>query len=372
MKKGLKKKITIMISTLSGGGAERVCVTIANDFIKNGWKVNLIILNLQDSTFLDHLSDKINLIVLNVKHARFSIIPLIKYLFREKVKTVLIFNYELTIILLILRKILKFKIKIISRNINTLSIKLKYLREQNFWTKYIVRPSIKYFYDKTDHVINQCEAMQKDLILNFPKLYSNSSVIYNPLSKQIFDYSERHNLNEIKKENYLLCVGRLEKQKAFHLAIEAFAGVADKFENLRLKIVGKGSLENELRQKASDCFVANKVDFEGFQKDIIPYYLFAKGTLLTSYYEGYPNVLIESIAMNTPVISFDSPSGPSEIIENGVNGYLVNYLDINDLKNKISILLQKKFDYQELKISVEKNQIKHISKQYEDLVNSFV
>ena len=76
--------------------------------------------------------------------------------------------------------------------------------------------------------------------------------------------------------------------------------------------------------------------------------------------------------MNTPVISFDSPSGPSEIIKNGVNGYLVNYLDINDLKNKISILLQKKFDYQELKISVEKNQIKHISKQYEDLVNSFI
>ena len=372
MKKNINKKITIMISTLCGGGAEGVCVSIANDFVKNGWKVDLIILNLQDESFLDLLSNKINLIVLNVKHARYSIIPLIKYLFKEEVKTVLIFNYELTIILLILRKILKLKIKIISRNINTLSIKLKFLSEQNLWSKYIVRPLIKYFYDKADHVINQCEAMHKDLILNFPKLYSNSSVIYNPLSKKILDYSNEHNLNEIKKENYLLCVGRLEKQKAFHLAIEAFAGVADKFKNLRLKIVGKGSLKNELKQKASDCFVENKVDFEGFQKDIIPYYLFAKGTLLTSYYEGYPNVLIESIAMNTPVISFDSPSGPNEIIQNGVNGYLVNYLDTNDLKNKISILLQKKFDYQKLKISIEKNQNKHIFKQYEDLVNSFI
>ena len=57
---------------------------------------------------------------------------------------------------------------------------------------------------------------------------------------------------------------------------------------------------------------------------------------------------------------------------NGVNGYLVNYLDTNDLKNKISILLQKKFDYQKLKISIEKNQNKHIFKQYEDLVNSFI
>ena len=78
------------------------------------------------------------------------------------------------------------------------------------------------------------------------------------------------------------------KQKAFHFAIEAFAGVVNKFPDLRLKIVGKGSLEKDLRQTSFDHHVADKVDFEGLQKDIIPYYLNAKGTLLTSIYEGYP------------------------------------------------------------------------------------
>lgn len=371
MKNNLNKKITIMISTLEGGGAEGVCVTIANNFANSGWHVDLVILNLNDEIYADRLSDKINLIVLNVKHARYSILHLVKYLYKHKAKTVLVFNYELTVILLILRTILKFKIKIISRNINTLSIKMKYFSDLNLWTRYIVRPLIKYFYDKTDHVVNQCKSMREDLILNFPKLYSNSSVIYNPVSKRILDFRNEHDLYKKKKENYLLCVGRLEEQKAFHFAIEAFAGLVTKFPELRLKIVGKGSLENELRQKAIACSVSDKVDFEGFQKNIIPYYLYAKATLLTSYYEGYPNVLIESITMNTPVISFDCPSGPNEIIQDGVNGYLVNYLDTQDLKSKISILLKNKFDYEKLKTSVKKNQINQVFKEYENLVNSF-
>ena len=128
----------------------------------------------------------------------------------------------------------------------------------------------------------------------------------------------------------------------------------------------------ELRQKAIDFGVSSRVDFEGFHKDIIPYYLHAKATLLTSIYEGYPNVLIESIAMNTPVVSFDCPGGSSEIIKNGVNGYLVKHLDINDFEKKISNLLQTKFNYEDLRTSIEKNEINRVFKQYENLINSFI
>ena len=168
-----------------------------------------------------------------------------------------------------------------------------------------------------------------------------------------------------------MCVGRLEEQKAIHFALEVFAGISDKFPELRLKIVGKGKLDKELKQKASEYSISSRVDFEGFQKDIIPYYLNARATMLTSYYEGYPNVLIESLALNTPVISFDCPGGPKEIIKNGVNGFLVNYLDIDDFKNKLIILLKNEFDYEDLKTSINKNQINQVFKQYENLINSF-
>tara|TARA_Y100000389_G_scaffold205091_1_gene263013 strand:- start:6044 stop:7159 length:1116 start_codon:yes stop_codon:yes gene_type:complete len=367
-----KKKIVLLSSTLAGGGAEGVCVSIANSFANNGWRVDLIVLNLKNEAYLERVSTKINIIVLNINHARNSGLFLLKYILKNKPKVLLVFNYELSVILIILKTFLRLNIKIISRNINVLSINLKELKKQSFWLKYIVTPLIRYFYHKMDHIINQCSVMREDLLSVHPQLDQFSSIIYNPISSYISDYVSTHNLDKIKKENYLLCVGRLEKQKAFHYAIKGFAEIAQKHPNLRLKIVGEGSLEHELKQEAVRLRVSDRVDFEGFQKNIIKYYLYAKGTILTSLYEGYPNVLIESIALNTPVIAFDCPSGPSEIIQDGINGYLVNHKDVNDLKKKILTTLSKKFIKKDMQISLKKNNISEVFKYYRNLVNSFI
>ncbi len=364
------KKITFVISSLNGGGAENVCTNIANSFADKGWQVDLVVFNLKNATYKNYLSEKIKLYLLNVNHARYSAIPLLKYIYKNKPNKILVFNYELSVMLLILRFFFRFKLKIISRNINTLSIKLKQLKKQNFWVKYIVLNFIKYFYNKLDYVVNQCDAMRDDLITMYPKLSNFSNVIINPLSNNIENYTNKNDLTKIQKNNYILCIGRLEEQKAIHHAIEIFSTISKKFPNLRLKIVGKGNLEQNLKKKALDLGISNKVDFEGFQQDVIPYYLYAKATILTSLYEGYPNVLIESIAMNTPVISFDCPSGPNEIIEDGLNGYLVNYLDIEDFKKKLSIMLTNKFIYQDLKNSIRNNHIDQVFQEYERLIIS--
>ena len=368
----MTKKITLLISSLAGGGSESVCVTLANSFADDGWEVDLIVLNINNEVYLNHLSKKVNLVILNKKHARYSFFSLLNYIFKSKPKIFLVFNYELTVILVVLKIIFNFKIKIISRNSNTLSIKLEKFKYQNFWSKYIVLNLIKFFYQKTDHVVNQCKGMQKDLIKLYSNLEKKSSVITNPLSLNIENYCKIYDLRKIDKQNYILCVGRLEEQKAFHFAIDAFASIKNKFPNLRLKIVGQGSLEKMLKQQVIDLKIQNIVDFEGFQKNLIPYYLYAQATILTSIYEGYPNVLIESIALNTPVVSFNCPNGPSEIIKDGINGYLVNYMDNDDLKKKILTLLSKKFNRKDLKNSLEKNQIKNVIKKYENIINSYL
>ena len=366
------KKITLIISSLTGGGAEAICLSIANSFANNGWHVDLVVLNLNNEAYFDRISSNVNLVVLNVNHARYSFIPLLKYFFKNQVKTVLVFNHELAVILLIMRLLLRLKIRIISRNISVLSIKIKQFKLQGFWTRNVVGPLIKYFYQKIDHVVNQCHSMRDDLITVYPQLSNNSSVIYNPISAHIENYANKYDLTKIKKENYILCVGRLEQVKAFHYAIEGFAGIANQFPKLRLKIVGQGSLEQNLKQKAIDCSVENKVDFEGFQKNIIPYYSHAKATVLTSLYEGYPNVLLESLAMNTPVIAFNCPGGTSEIIQDGLNGYLVKYQDVDDLKKKLSTLLLNNYNNYDLKNSIKKNKFEQVFKHYEKLVNSFI
>ena len=366
------KRITLIISSLSGGGAEGICVNIANSLASNGWQVDLVVLNLNNEVYLERISNKINLVVLDVNHTRYSFVPLLKYLLKNKIKSCLVFNHELAVTLVILRILFRLDVKIISRNISVLSIKIEQFRKKNIWERYVVRPLVTYFYQKIDHVVNQCHSMRDDLIRVYPQLHNNSSVIYNPISTHFEDYIKKNNLTKIEKKNYLLCVGRLEEVKAFHYVIEGFAGIAKKFPNLRLKIVGKGSLENDLRQKAIDHNVEDRVDFVGFQKDVIQYYLYAKATILTSLYEGYPNVLLESLAMNTPVIAFDCPGGTNEIIQDGLNGYLVKYQDVDDLKKKLLSLLLNNYNNYDLKNSIKKNKNEQVFKHYEKLVNSFI
>ena len=367
-----KKIITLLISTLSGGGAEGVCVGIANSFAENGWQVDLVVLNLKNEAYLSRVSDKVKLIVLNANHARYAGLRLLKYIHKNKIRTILVFNYELSVVLVILRILFRFKMNIISRNISTFSAKMVQFFQLSLWDRYVVAPLIKYFYHRVDYVINQSNGMKDDLISIYPKLNNFSIVIFNPIPSNLIDFANKNDLSQIKKENYLLCIGRLEKLKGFHHAIKAFAGIVEKYPYLRLKIVGKGSEEKNLKQIAIDYSVADKVDFEGFTKETIPYYLHARVTILPSLNEGYPNVLIESISMNTPVIAFDCPNGPREIIQDGRNGYLVKNQDIDDLRKKMQNFPYDKFDYRDLVNSIKKNHIKKVFKQYEDLVNSFI
>ena len=76
--------------------------------------------------------------------------------------------------------------------------------------------------------------------------------------------------------------------------------------------------------------------------------------------------------MNTPVVAFDCPGGTKEIIKDNINGHLVNDQDINDLKKKISISLKKKYNIEDLKNSIQNNQIDDVLKKYEKLINSYI
>jgi glycosyltransferase involved in cell wall biosynthesis len=359
----VNKKVTLIISSLAGGGAEGVCVNIANGLSEEGWEVNLVVLYLSNAAYQDNLSNKVNLVVLGVNHARYVSLALLKYIYKYSPSIVLVFNYELSVILLVLRSLFGFKSKIITRNINTLS--QKQAQAKGFWLKYVVMPLVDKFYIKADHIINQCEAMQADLVSLYPQLSAKTSVIYNPLAKHIEDYKKLHDLIKVVKQDYIVCIGRLEKQKAFHCAIEAFAKIASEFPKLRLKIIGKGSLEFDLKKLAFDLNIDDRVDFLGFQNDMIPYYLYAKATLLTSLYEGFPNVLLESIALGTPVVAYDCPSGPKEIIINDVNGYLVKNKNQEDLVDKIRLTINKQWNTSQIIEKSKPYELDNILHKYE-------
>ena len=329
------REISFFIGGLGGGGAEKVCVTVANGLSELGWRVNLVVLDATHSKYHTLVDKSVNLVYLNVR-ARYSFFKLYRYIKRNPIGLAFSFSHELTVLLVSIRYLTPFHFKIVSRNINNLKFKRE--NESSIWTKYIVFSLVKMLYGQSDFIINQCKAMEDGLLEWIPRLKGRTGFIYNPVN---IDSLNNHKPIVIE-DDYILCVGRLEKQKAFHKAIEAFSLVVNAYPNLKLYIIGDGSLRDELQNLANKLGLKESVIFISFTSDIGAYYKQARFILLTSLYEGFPNVLVESISVGTPVISVDCESGPKEIIVEGVNGLLVDIPSGESIKNLMSKMLELK------------------------------
>ena len=361
-----ERKITLFTSSLAGGGAEGVCVNVANGLAELGWDVTIVVLHNNKSVYDKEVSKNVKYIILNVNNARYSFIELYKYLKSERLQKIIVFNYELAVILILIRKFTCLKFKIISRNINSLSEKKK--NYERSWRSKILFWLIFKIYKDSDHIVNQCKAMNEDLISIFPELKYKTTVIYNPINNAIENYSLTAQCYTEKQTNYLLFIGRIEKQKALHNILYAFSNIHNSFPGLRLKIVGKGSLVTSIKKLAVRLDLQEHIDFLGFTSSTIPLYTNARATLLSSLYEGFPNVLVESIALGTPVVSFDCLSGPQEIIIDGVNGFLSKNKDVDDFTVKIKEILSANLSKSQIINSSKRFSSEKIIPQWEDLI----
>ncbi len=368
----MKKRIDIFIGSLRGGGAERVCVTLANGFVKRGFNVWLIVLNLHNAVYQNDLDKHVHLINLHKKHAREALFALTKYINHNHPKSILVFNHQLAVMLVFLRILLRKHYAVIARNISTLSIKQKY--EPSFWHRRIVHRLVKVFYSHVDCVIAQSKGMAKDLSTYYKFDHSRQIItIYNPVLFSIEKTAQNCKLSfcKSKKTKQILFVGRLDSPKNVHNLIDAFALCVRRMPDIELHILGTGPLEKQLQSQATCLGLGGKVIFHGFTNNVTSYYHNADVTVLTSLYEGFPNVLVESIALGTPVVSFDCPSGPSEIIIEGVNGFLVEHKNINKLADAIIDALTRDWDTVTIRETAKKFSTDRIIDQYISVLESY-
>lgn len=160
--------------------------------------------------------------------------------------------------------------------------------------------------------------------------YSNHVIVLpNPLTHYPDHISRNDNTHRI------LCVGRLSEQKGFDLMIDAFAIIASQFPAWYVDIYGHGEDENMLRQKINSKGLEGRVNIYSPIENIYEEYNNSAFLVLSSRYESFGLVLIEAMSCGLPIVAFNCKYGPSDIIENGVDGLLAADGDIKDLADKM-------------------------------------
>jgi glycosyltransferase involved in cell wall biosynthesis len=144
----------------------------------------------------------------------------------------------------------------------------------------------------------------------------------------------------------IVAVGRLCQQKNHQLLIRIHAEIRKSGLFHRLVIIGQGDLLEELQQLTRELTVDDTVHFLGFKSNPYPFMRSATVVALTSLFEGMPIVLVEGMAVGAPIVSLDCPSGPSEVLDNGRFGVLVQLDNNDELRDSLTKII-KNSDYQE-------------------------
>jgi glycosyltransferase involved in cell wall biosynthesis len=346
---------------LNMGGAERVIINIMNHLNRDKFTISLLLFN-RNGSLMEDLNSDIAIYSLNICSVAKGIPKLLLkiYQLRPDILFSGIGNLNLYISLFIpLMRHLIPETKWVARQASILTLNNRAEKSPKLYEWLYKR-----IYKNYNIVICQSKYMQRDLVenYNFPK--EQSVVINNPIDiKKINELSNKSikypfDRNKIR----LISVGGLRYEKRQDLLLKAFAKLSDKYT---LTIIGDGIKRDELEKLSKKLEIDNRVVFLGYLKNPYPYIKSADIFLLTSEYEGFPNVLLEANLLKIPVIAFNSIGGVAEIIENGVNGVLVPYKDINTLVETINKTVNKYKGDAIRDRAVKKYSINLIIKKYE-------
>jgi GalNAc-alpha-(1->4)-GalNAc-alpha-(1->3)-diNAcBac-PP-undecaprenol alpha-1,4-N-acetyl-D-galactosaminyltransferase len=165
--------------------------------------------------------------------------------------------------------------------------------------------------------------------------HTNITVIPNPV-----DFTKLEKIHQ-DRENIVLSVGRLIKSKNFDLLIKIFTQL--NIPNWKLVIVGDDFNNpeniNKLKNYSFELDSSNRIELVGHQSDVVKYYSKAKIFAFTSSSEGFPNVLIEAMSHELPVVAFDCSAGPSDIIQDGENGFLIPLFNEEKFSEALACLM---------------------------------
>lgn len=334
-----KIKIVFVLPSLVPGGAERVMSFISQNIDKKRFSPTLLVVGFKKDSSYD--VSNVDTVFLNKGRVLTAIPQIMLHIFRHKPNIVVSAISHTNAAMSIIAPYFK-NTKFIGREATVLGQRKNEKKSRKWSPMWLISNRFK----NLDQLICQSIDMSKDMIKNYQIPKKKIVVINNPIS----------NLPKIKKQTEIsthkrfITVGRLTEVKGHLRILDILSKLNTPFT---YTIIGNGGLKEEIFSKADKLGLLKNIKHIPFTNKVNDYIAENDMFLQGSYVEGFPNALLESCVVGVPVIAFNAPGGTKEIVENGINGFLVNneseFLEkLKDIRtwnpNKVRESVYKKFN----------------------------
>jgi glycosyltransferase involved in cell wall biosynthesis len=330
-----KRKVLFFLPNLSGGGAEKISVTLLRQLDAQQYEITLVLVE-KIGKYIELIPEHVRLVDLKAKKTVLSLFKLRKEIQRFKPDIVFSSLFRSNIILSMAVSMTKHKPRMILRSPNSPELLIQN-KELGWKTKYLLGRA----YKKADLVLAQTPQMREEIICHHQTDAAKVDVFLNPLDCQHID-EQTENISppfDTKMIN-IVAAGRLSKQKGFDVLITAFALVCELRDDFILHILGEDGGEKEkLEQMIVALGLEKKVNLLGFQKNPYAFFYYSNLYVLSSRWEGLPNTVLENLYLRTPVVSTRCIPFMQTLIEDKVTGLLV---DVDDVPALAAAILQYK------------------------------
>jgi glycosyltransferase involved in cell wall biosynthesis len=338
----MRKRILFVIPSLAGGGAEKVLLNILKYLDRKQFIPYLAVFDYKGEYLKDVPED---IVVFDMKKRNrfgffklvlvmaFTILPGIK---PDAVVSFLVYANLVAVIAKIISPV-KPQVLINERNYTLKA-------ERNIRTIRIKEILIRKIYPRADRIITVSSGILSDLNKKYMIPEKKLQVIYNGVDINMIRGTKEDEITDIDwfidDTPIISACGRLIYQKNYPLLLKAFA-LAQTLIDMKLLILGQGKDKNMLKGLVDKMGIKKKVLFMGFQKNPYKYIKASKIFILSSRWEGFPNVILEAMACGVPVISTRYP-GVQEVIDDGADGIIVPSRNPDMMAEKIVRLFKDK------------------------------
>jgi len=345
------KKIAIFVSFSGHGGVERMITNLAGGMINMGVAVDMVLIKSRGE-YVKAIPAQTRIIELRSRHTSTAIFALVHYLRRERPDALLAVKHRAIQTAVLAKRLSGINIPLAGRLGTTVSAALEGRSALKKWFWY---RAMRNSYRHVDSIIAVSQGVAEDIrsITRLPD--ERLRVIRNPVvTPELYQKAAEpleHPWFNSDAAPVIIAVGRLTRQKDFPTLLRAFALVRQ-HQPCHLMILGEGNDRAKLEQLTEELGISTDVELPGFVINPFNYIARARLFVLSSRWEGSPNSLTEALALGTPVVSTDCPSGPQELLAGGRYGPLVQMGDHRAMAEAIIATLARPLDKATLQAAV--------------------